>query len=112
MKYILAIDQSTSQTKLILFNKKGMPVIRKDMPHRQIVNEKGWVEHDPEEIYGNLITGVKEIINSGSIKAEDIEAAALSNQRERPENPYTMLLCGNVAEPLLSVRNSLNMLRL
>lgn len=82
MKYILAIDQSTSQTKLILFNKKGMPVIRKDMPHRQIVNEKGWVEHDPEEIYSNLITGVKEIINSGSIKAEDIEAAALSNQRE------------------------------
>lgn len=95
MKYILAIDQSTSQTKCILFDEEGMPVIRKDIPHRQIVNDKGWVEHDAEEIYRNMLNGIREIVTTPKIKAEDIVAAALSNQRET-----TLIWDRNTGKPL------------
>ena len=47
-KYVLGIDQSTQGTKAILFDEKGALLARADRPHRQIVNDLGWVEHDPE----------------------------------------------------------------
>ena len=46
MKYILAVDQSTQGTKGLLFDENGVLVSRADRPHRQIVDERGWVEHD------------------------------------------------------------------
>ena len=49
-KYVLAVDQSTQGTKGLLFDEKGALIRRMDRRHRQIINEKGWVEHDPEEI--------------------------------------------------------------
>ena len=54
-KYILAVDQSTQGTKGLIFDRKGRLLARADRPHRQIVNEKGWVEHDPEEILKNTV---------------------------------------------------------
>ena len=48
--YIISIDQSTQGTKALLFDQDGMLFQRKDLPHKQIINEKGWVSHDPEEI--------------------------------------------------------------
>lgn len=80
MKYILAIDQSTSCTKAMLFDEKGKLFRRKNIPHRQYVNEKGWVEHDAEEIYCNLIKAVKEVVSD--IDASAIVASGISNQRE------------------------------
>lgn len=53
--YILGIDQSTQGTKALLFDGQGAVVSRAYLPHRQIVNAAGWVEHDPNEIYGNVI---------------------------------------------------------
>ena len=47
-KYILAIDQSTSGTKALLFSQNGGLIGRCDRPHRQIVNARGWVEHGRE----------------------------------------------------------------
>lgn len=49
--YIISIDQSTQGTKALLFDENGQIVRRTDCAHRQIINEKGWVSHDPEEIY-------------------------------------------------------------
>ncbi len=80
MRYILAIDQSTSSTKAMLFDESGNLHARKNLPHRQYVNEKGWVEHDGEEIYQNLIEVVKEV--SREVDPKQIVAAGLSNQRE------------------------------
>ena len=53
--YIISIDQSTQGTKALLFDQDGMLLQRKDLPHKQMINEKGWVSHDPEEIYQNAV---------------------------------------------------------
>jgi len=81
-RYILSIDQSTSTTKAILFDKEGNLVRRADVPHRQIINEKGWVEHDPKEILGNVFMAIRTVIEEAVIDPGQILALALSNQRE------------------------------
>lgn len=54
-KYILAIDQSTSGTKALLVNSEGAVIARSGMAHKQHFPQPGWVEHDPLEIYDNVI---------------------------------------------------------
>ena len=66
-QYVIGIDQSTQGTKAILFDGNGRIMEREDLAHRQIINEKGWVEHDPEEIYGNTIQVVKNLVNRSNI---------------------------------------------
>ena len=81
-RYILGIDQSTQGTKALLFDDKGALLCRTDKPHRQIVNEKGWVEHDPEEIYANTIQVVKDLVEKAKIDKSEIAVLGISNQRE------------------------------
>lgn len=81
-EYIVSIDQSTQGTKALLFDRKGILAGRADVPHKQIVNEIGWVEHDPEEIYGNVIKAVREVVDRTGIDRADIAAVGISNQRE------------------------------
>lgn len=80
--YILAIDQSTQGTKGLLFDELGGLVARTDRAHRQIVNEKGWVEHDPLEIIQNTLTVSREVAEKAGINKNDIKAIGISNQRE------------------------------
>ncbi len=82
MKYILSIDQSTQGTKGLLFDEKGLLVARRDIAHRQMVNEKGWVEHDPEEIYAHTIQVAKDVVEEAGISRSEILALGISNQRE------------------------------
>lgn len=82
MSCILSVDQSTVSTKAILFDAEGNPKSRFDVPHRQIVDEAGWVEHDPLEIWKNLLDAVKGVLAKSGVKSGEISAAALSNQRE------------------------------
>lgn len=81
-KYILAIDQSTSGTKAIIFDQAGTLLARKDLPHDQMVSEKGWVEHNPEQIYHNTIAAVRAAVELAGIDKKDILSAGISNQRE------------------------------
>lgn len=81
-KYILAIDQSTQGTKALLFNKEGKILGRYDIAHKQIINEKGWVEHDPEQIYNNTVEAVKNLLQKTGVNSSDIAGAGLTNQRE------------------------------
>ena len=53
MKYILSIDQSTQGTKALLLDARGTLLRRKDVAHRQIISDEGWVNHDPMEIWYN-----------------------------------------------------------
>ena len=53
---------------------------RTDRPHRQIINEKGWVSHDPEEIYSNVLEVVKELLEG--VEKEYVVGLGISNQRE------------------------------
>ena len=81
-KYVLGIDQSTQGTKALLFDEKGNLLCRTDLPHRQIIDEKGWVEHDLEEIYSNTIQAVENLVEKAGIDKSELTAVGISNQRE------------------------------
>ncbi len=82
MKYVLGIDQSTQGTKAILFDENGRLVERIDCRHKQWIDENGWVSHDMDEIYGNVIHAVREVVLRTGIQKGDIAAVGISNQRE------------------------------
>ena len=88
--YIVAIDQSTQGTKCLLFDAAGHMVRRMDRPHRQIINDLGWVEHDPMEIYHNLYGIVKDLLSACGIAGHDLAAVGISNQRETPETQWAL----------------------
>ncbi len=80
--YIISIDQSTQGTKALLFDKNGTLMCRYDVPHKQIVNELGWVSHDPEEIFENVIKSARGVLAKANVSPEQVAAVGLSNQRE------------------------------
>ena len=80
--YIISIDQSTQGTKAILIDDEGKIVVRCDRSHQQITNEKGWVSHDPNEIYENVIQVVSELLEQSKINTKLIRSLGISNQRE------------------------------
>ncbi len=77
---MIGIDQSTQGTKALLFDAEGMIIKRTDRAHRQIINDLGWVSHDPEEIYHNLLEAVEELTEE--IDKNEIAGVGISNQRE------------------------------
>lgn len=81
-KYVLAIDQSTSGTKALLLDERGQIIARSDLTHRQMVDEKGWVEHDLKEIYQNTLQVVKNVVKGAGINKDHILGVGISNQRE------------------------------
>ena len=81
-RYILAVDQSTQGTKGLLFDENGILVCRADRPHRQIVNDWGWVEHDPVEIMQNTEGVCADVLAKSGVPSCRVEAFAISNQRE------------------------------
>ncbi|MDO4622532.1 MAG: glycerol kinase GlpK [Eubacteriales bacterium] len=81
-KYILAIDQSTQGTKGLLFDESGKLTARADIPHRQIINDLGWVEHDPNEIMKNVYDVCRNVLVKAEVGPEEIAALGISNQRE------------------------------
>ncbi len=82
MRTILAIDQSTSATKALLFNEKGKCIARSSREHRQIYPEPGWVEHDAEEIWQNLLEAVKAVLKENTSISEELTGISITNQRE------------------------------
>lgn len=81
-KYVLGIDQSTQGSKVLLFDIYGKLVERCDLAHKQHVNEQGWVSHDGDEIYNNIISLVPMLVEKAGIKKEEIICIGISNQRE------------------------------
>jgi glycerol kinase len=80
--YILSLDQSTSATKAILFNKKGRLYNRSSVNHQQFYPQPDWVEHDPDEIYRNTLKVIMQVMDDSGLKQDDIAALAITNQRE------------------------------
>jgi glycerol kinase len=81
-QYILGIDQSTSGTKGLLFDKSGSLVCRYDIPHSQIIDDRGWVEHDLIEIYLNTIVATGQVVEKSGVDKSQIIGVGISNQRE------------------------------
>jgi len=82
MQYVLGIDQSTQGTKAVLVDEQGVIAGRADCAHRQIINEQGWISHDLNEIYENVLTVVKDVLKQTAILPEQVAVIGISNQRE------------------------------
>jgi len=82
MSLILAIDQSTSATKAVLFDTHGTVLDQATRTHRQIYPEPGWVEHDAEEIWRNVHTVVHQVMRRNVKRLPEIGALSITNQRE------------------------------
>ena len=81
MNRIIAIDQSTSSTKAMLFDEECRMLARQNVDHHQYYPQAGWVEHDAEEIYQNLVEAVRQLV--APEPNPDIRySLALTNQRE------------------------------
>lgn len=81
-KYIIGIDQSTQGTKALLVDEGGHLIHRADRSHRQIVNEAGWVSHDPAEIAANVLAVARTVVEETGVDPADIAGVGISNQRE------------------------------
>jgi glycerol kinase len=82
MSLILALDQSTSATKAILFDARGRVLDQAARNHRQIYPQPGWVEHDAGEIWQNVLTVIGEIARRNRAKLAQLAAVSITNQRE------------------------------
>jgi len=81
-EYILSIDQGTTGTKTILWDKKGFALSLVNREHKQFYPQPGWVEHDADEIWENVLTAVDQTIQKAGVKIADVAAIGITNQRE------------------------------
>ena len=81
-KYVAAIDQGTTSTRFIVFDRQGQIICSNQQEHQQIYPQPGWVEHNPEEIWQRTQSVIKNALEIGNIDPEDIAALGITNQRE------------------------------
>jgi glycerol kinase len=81
-KYILALDQGTTSSRAILFDREQNIVAEEQKEYTQIYPREGWVEHDPMEIYSSQYAVMMELIARQNIAPDDIAAIGITNQRE------------------------------
>ena len=82
MKYILALDQGTTSSRAILFDKQGEIVSVAQKEFEQIFPKAGWVEHDPSEIWSSQVGVAAEVVSRANLNATQIAAIGITNQRE------------------------------
>ena len=80
--YILAIDQGTTSSRAIIFDKRGSIVSTGQLEHEQIFPKAGWVEHDPVEIWRNTREVIGQALGKADLTRHDIAAVGITNQRE------------------------------
>lgn len=80
--YVLAIDQGTTSTRAMIFDKSGSVVSVGQKEHEQIFPRAGWVEHDPLEIWRNTQEVIGLALSRADITRHDIAAVGITNQRE------------------------------
>ncbi len=81
-KYILALDQGTTSSRAILFNKAGQVISLAQKEYEQYYPKPGWVEHDPNEIWYSQASVAAEAISKMSLNGDNIAAIGITNQRE------------------------------
>ena len=81
-QYILALDQGTTSSRSILFDKGGSIIAVAQKEFTQIFPKPGWVEHDPKEIWETQLATAKEVLAKANISTKEIAAIGITNQRE------------------------------
>ncbi|WP_147803104.1 glycerol kinase GlpK [Alkalicoccus halolimnae] len=80
--YILALDQGTTSSRAMLFNKAGEIVDVAQKEFKQYFPKPGWVEHNANEIWSSILGVMAEVLNNQNIPAKDVAAIGITNQRE------------------------------
>lgn len=81
-KFMMALDQGTTSSRAILFDKGGNPAYIAQKEFKQHFPKSGWVEHNPKEIWSSILSVIAEVLSSNNIKATQIEGIGITNQRE------------------------------
>ena len=81
-QYILALDQGTTSSRAILFDRTGTLVAMAQKEIKQIFPQPGWVEHDPEEIWQSQYAVAQEVLFKAKTSAKNVAAIGITNQRE------------------------------
>ena len=81
-KFIVAIDQGTTSSRAILFNRKGRSLFKSQLEFKQYFPKNGWVEHNPEEIWNKTKKVLVEVIEKSKKLNGDILTIGITNQRE------------------------------
>lgn len=95
MAYILAIDQGTTSSRAIIFNKSFEIVGVAQQEFKQYFPQSGWVEHEPEDIWESTLSTCRKVLKDTGIAAESISAIGITNQRET-----TMIWDRETGEPI------------
>ncbi len=82
MDHVLALDQSTSATKALIFDTEGRLVDKLSVEHKQHYPRPGWVEHDPEEIYRNALEVLGRLLERNAALKPALRCLSITNQRE------------------------------
>jgi len=81
-KYILALDQGTTSSRAILFNQKGEVVHIAQKEFTQYFPQPGWVEHNPNEIWGSILAVIATVLSEAAVEPKQVAAIGITNQRE------------------------------
>tara|TARA_B100001540_G_scaffold213876_1_gene188715 strand:+ start:64 stop:483 length:420 start_codon:yes stop_codon:yes gene_type:complete len=81
-KFLVAIDQGTTSTRVILFDVKGSVKFISQYEFKQYFPKNGWVEHNPNEIWLTTLKALKKVINKASLLKGNIISIGITNQRE------------------------------
>ncbi|MDV2077359.1 glycerol kinase GlpK [Marinobacter xestospongiae] len=80
--YLLAIDQGTTSSRAIIFERQGKTVAVAQQEFRQFFPRDGWVEHDPREIWESSLAVCREVLATAGLEASQLAAVGITNQRE------------------------------
>ena len=81
-KYVLSLDAGTTSSRSILFDQKGRQIAVAQQEFTQIFPQKGWVEHNPKEIWETQINTVKNVLENAGVTADEVDSIGITNQRE------------------------------
>jgi glycerol kinase len=81
-RYVGAVDQGTTSTRFMVFDRKGTEISRHQLEHQQILPQPGWVEHDPLEIAARTDEVIARAMRNANLDAADLAAIGVTNQRE------------------------------
>ncbi len=117
MKYLLALDQGTTSSRAIVFDREGKVAGVGQRPFEQLFPHPGWVEHRPEDIWNSQLGAVRDALATVGIGPEDIAAIGITNQREttvvwnrrtgRPIHNAIVWQCRRTADRCDGIRSSL-----
>ena len=81
-KYILALDQGTTSSRAVVFDRRGKIISIASKEFQQVYPRPGWVEHDPMEIWGSQMEAARRALDSANLSPQSIAAIGITNQRE------------------------------